>query len=91
MKPARKSTSAETTATALSQRIEATKAARAQKFAPGQNVHWIQLGEPIACRVLDVVRPDLYRVEFRTPRREFEGRTVVCLGVEALRARRGEA
>jgi hypothetical protein len=54
-------------------------------------VHWIQLGEPIACRVLDVVRPDLYRVEFRTPRREFEGRTVVCLGVEALRARRGEA
>jgi len=85
----RKSVSHETTTTVLAQRLEATRAARAQSFAPGQDVLWIQRDEPVACRVLAKVAPDVYRVEFRTPRREFGGQQVVCLGVEALRARKG--
>lgn len=85
----RKSVSHETTTTVLAQRLEATRAARAQSFEVGQEVLWSQGVAPAPCRVLAKVAPDVYRVEFRTPRREFGGQQVVCLGVEALRARRG--
>lgn len=87
----RKSVSHETTTTVLAQRLEATRAARAQSFEVGQEVLWSQGVAPAPCRVLAKVAPDVYRVSFPAPRREFGGLSTVTLGVEALRPVRRRA
>lgn len=85
----RRSVCHETTPTALSERLKATAAAKAQRFRPGQVVRWAQSTTNAGCRIVERVRDDVYRVDFGKPMREFGGESVVCLDVAALRALKG--
>lgn len=69
---------------ALTDRLKTIGAARAQKFTAGQRVLWAQ-GMNVPCKIIERLDDDTCRVEFATPRREFDGQKVVRLGAEALR------